>query len=98
MTNTHEQLKKDYLTLGNRYKTLVKIRYQYLKKTFGRVEREGYIQPLEFMIGEKGLHVLAWDVERQDYRRFAVANIMEVSLTDMQWSPIPKKAKQKIAK
>lgn len=93
---THEQLKKDYLTLGNRYKTLVKIRYQYLKKTFGHTEREGYIQPLEFIFGEQGLHILAWDVERQDFRRFAVANIMEISLTDIQWSSMPKKTKKKV--
>lgn len=83
---THEQLVKDYLTLGNRYRTLVKIRYQYVDKTFGRTEREGYVQPLKFDIGPKGISVLTWDVERDDYRRFVIANILEVSLTDMKWN------------
>lgn len=95
MTNamTHEQLVKEYMMLGKKYKTLVKIRYQYLDKSFQRTVREGYVQPIDFAIGRKGLHILTWDVEKQDFRRFAVANIEEVSLTDMKWTKLPKKTK-----
>lgn len=80
----HEELVREYLILGNRYQTVVKIRYQYLDKRMSHTERVGYIQPLQFLNGRKGLHVLAWDVEEDNYRRFAVANILEVSLTDLQ--------------
>lgn len=95
---THEQLVRDYLTLGNRYKRLVKIKYRYLRESLGRREREGYIQPLEFTVGKKGLHVRAWDVEKNDYRQFAVANIQEISLTDLEWTKVIKPKKLQSAK
>lgn len=89
------QLVKEYIKLGAKFQRLVKIRYQYLDKSFQRTEREAYVQPVDWLIGRKGIHILGWDLVRNDWRRFALENIIEVSLTDMKWS---KKIKTKLAK
>lgn len=81
-----------YLILGAKLGKQVEIFYHHMYPEKRRAEgkpaaRYGSIQPVRWVKGRFGkLQVLAWDVEKGGWRRFAVENIERVQLTDIDWA------------
>jgi predicted DNA-binding transcriptional regulator YafY len=80
--HTQFELTVMYLLLGAKLQRQVEIIYMYLDKP---QKRYGSVQPIKWCQGRKGLHILTWDTEKEEYRRFAVENIQRVNLTDKEW-------------
>lgn len=74
-----------YLLFGAKMEKQVEIQYEYLDKTKGD-QRFGSIQPVKWLTGRKGTHILAWDTAANQYRRFALENIKRVFVTDIDWA------------
>lgn len=81
-----EMLAYEFLKLSAYYKVIIRIRYRHLDNQKGKKDRYAYIQPIDWSFGRNGLHILAWDVQKENWRRFAVKNILEVTLTDIEWT------------
>lgn len=80
------ELNIQYLVFGAKMQKQVEIQYKYLYKGELASRRFGMIQPIKWLTGEKGVHILAWDVEADMWRRFAVQNIERVFVTDIEWA------------
>ena len=75
-----------YLVFGAKMNKLVEIEYKYLDNGEAKQKRYGAIQPIKWLEGRKGIHILAWDTVINDWRRFAVENIVHVYITDEDWT------------
>lgn len=80
------ELNLQYLIFGAQMKKQVEILYRYLDNGELLSRRYGAIQPIKWVNGRKGVHVLAWDTGKNNWRRFAVENIERVLITDMDWT------------
>jgi predicted DNA-binding transcriptional regulator YafY len=80
--NENKNMVREYLMLGAIMRKVVEIEYRYLDMPSKRI---GGIQPIKWLHGRNGLHILTWDVEANQWRRFAVSNIERVTLTDTDW-------------
>jgi predicted DNA-binding transcriptional regulator YafY len=74
-----------YLVFGAKMGKLVEIEYKYLDDGDYKFKRYGFIQPIKWLEGRKGIHILAWDAKEHNWRRFAVENIERVHVTDEDW-------------
>lgn len=84
--NERTELNVQYLVFGAKMRKQVEIQYKYLDGGEFRQRRYGAIQPIKWLIGRKGTHILAWDTEAENWRRFAIENIERVFVTDVQWT------------
>lgn len=85
--NDRTELNIQYLVFGAKMKKQVEIQYRYLYKEEKESRRYGSIQPIRWLYGKDGsLHILGWDTEKDNWRRFAVENIERVFVTDIDWT------------
>lgn len=47
--------------------------------------RDSRVLPLTWRHGKKGTHILGWDIDANNWRRFALINMNEVQLTEEEW-------------
>lgn len=86
MTMNRFDLNIQYLIFGAKMGKLVEIDYRYIDKNTVFTHRFGSIQPIKWLEGREGLHILAWDSDVDNWRRFAVNNIEQVCVTDSDWT------------
>lgn len=80
-------LNVQYLVFGAQMRKQVEIIYKYLDGGEFMQKRFGSVQPIKWVHGgRKGIHILTWDTEQENWRRFAVANIERVVITDIDWT------------
>lgn len=82
MTDTMLQLIINKIIYSAKEKKQLEITYQYLDN---KIRRHGYIQPIKWLVGRKGFHILAWDTREDGWRRFAIKNIQEIKVTNEDW-------------
>lgn len=84
--NERFELNIQYLVFAAKMSKQVEIQYKYLDGTGLEERRYGSIQPIKWLVGRNGTHILAWDTEANNWRRFAVVNIERVFVTDVDWT------------
>lgn len=80
------ELNIQYLHFGAKMGKQVEILYKYLDQGEIRGRRFGSIQPIKWLHGRNGVHILCWDTEEDNWRRFAISNIERVVITDIDWT------------
>lgn len=80
------ELNIQYLHFGAKMGKQVEIMYKYLDAGEFKQRRYGSIQPIKWLYGRKGVHILAWDTEADNWRRFAISHIERVVITDIDWT------------
>lgn len=74
------------LMVSAREGKVIELVYKYLKNPAERGLRTAMIQPLKWSRGSKGdTQVLAWDIEKEAYRKYSLPNVICIVKSDMNW-------------
>lgn len=75
---------------------VVRLVYRYLDDVSAEKLQVRHVQPIRWEFGKfDKLHVVVWDLDRYDWRRYAVDNIMSLEVLDRPW---PRKMEHEIDK
>jgi len=75
---------------------VVRLVYRYLDDVSAEKLQVRHVQPIRWEFGKfDKLHVVVWDLDRYDWRRYAVDNIMSLEVLDRPW---PRKMEHEIGK
>lgn len=67
---------------------IMQFMYRYLHQgEWQTASRPTRIHPMTWCVGKKGIHVLGWDVETDQWRRFSIENIFSITITPDTFTP-----------
>lgn len=80
-------MRYDTLEQARQQKQLVSFMYKHLADGVDRHHwRDSRVIPLSWRHGNKGTHILGWDIDANNWRRFALINMNEVQFSDEEWT------------